>query len=216
MTSPSAWEEAYLRFETPEQEIDKFCGRLRAMGADRWPRDAQIVEIFCGRGNGLHALNRLGFTRIEGIDISAALLAQYRGPATLHQGDCRQLPLETGSRDVLVVQGGLHHLNELPRDLEQVLSEVQRVLRPGGRVVIVEPWLTPFLHLVHAVSGITVVRRLVPKVDALATMIHHERDTYERWLSRGTEILALLNRFFAAERQAIGWGKLQFVGRKPA
>lgn len=70
----SPWEEAYARFETPEQEIAKFARRLRSLGAGRWPRDLQIVELFCGRGNGLHALGQLGFQRIEGADFSATLL----------------------------------------------------------------------------------------------------------------------------------------------
>ncbi len=208
------WEEAYLRFETPQEEVRKFASRLIAMGPDDWPRDAHVVELFCGRGNGLHALNFLGFSRVEGVDISPSLLAQYHGPAKLYASDCRRLPYETQSKDILVVQGGLHHLETLPEDLEQVLGEAHRVLRHGGRFVVVEPWLTPFLRMVHAVCRNQVARRLVPKVDALATMIHHEEATYNRWLNHGTLILTLLKSFFTSEQCSIGWGKLHFVGRK--
>jgi hypothetical protein len=52
---PDPWEAAYLRFETPEQEIRKFEKRLLRLGAGAWPRDLRIVELFCGRGNGLRA-----------------------------------------------------------------------------------------------------------------------------------------------------------------
>src|SRR5271166_6151917 len=38
------WEEAYQRFETPEEECRKFLRRLKRLGADDWPRDAAIVE----------------------------------------------------------------------------------------------------------------------------------------------------------------------------
>src|SRR5579863_8906443 len=86
------WEAAYLRFETPEQEIRKFVKRLRALGVCKWPPDAQIVELFCGRGNGLRALQSLGFTRVEGVDLSPSLVAQYQGSARCYVGDCRQLP----------------------------------------------------------------------------------------------------------------------------
>jgi len=79
--SPDPWEAAYLRFETPEEEIQKFIGRLTRLGASQWPRDAEIVELFCGRGNGLIALQRLGFTRLEGVDLSPRLLAQFKGSA---------------------------------------------------------------------------------------------------------------------------------------
>jgi len=137
LDAPSAplsdpWEAAYLRFETREQETQKFIGRLNRLGAPQWPRDSEIVELFCGRGNGLIALGRLGFTRIEGVDLSPRLVAHYRGPAKCIVGDCRQLPFEDCSKDVLIVQGGLHHLPTLPGDLEQTFSEIHRVLRPGG------------------------------------------------------------------------------------
>ena len=63
--SHDPWESAYLRFETPEEEIGKFIGRLNRLGAAQWPRGTEIVELFCGRGNGLIALERLGFTRLK-------------------------------------------------------------------------------------------------------------------------------------------------------
>jgi len=208
-----AWEEAYLRFETREQEVRKFARRFARLGAQGWPRDAQVVELFCGRGGALVALERLGFTRLEGIDRSAALLSHYRGAATCHVADCRALPLATASRDVAVVQGGLHHLEDVP-DLERALDEMQRILRPGGRAVVVEPWLTPFLELVHTACRLRPLRRLAPKLDAFAAMTENELETYMRWLGRPEEILAAFERRFAVELRRIGWGKLFFVGRR--
>src|SRR5262249_46236145 len=134
------WEAAYLRFETPEEEIRKFVGRLQFVGAAKWRRDAKIVELFCGRGNGLTALNRLGFTDIEGIDLSPTLAAQYSGPGKILVGDCRELPFEDSSKDILIVQGGLHHLPLLPDDLDRALAEGSRVLNRDGLLVVVEPW----------------------------------------------------------------------------
>src|SRR6266481_9520466 len=182
--SPDPWEAAYLRFERPKQEIQKFVSRLQKLGVAQWPRNAEIVELFCGRGNGLNALERLGFTHIEGVDLSPRLIAQYRGSAKCFVGDCRQLPFADRSRDMLIVQGGLHHLPALSEDLEEAFSEMQRVLRKDGRAVFVEPWLTPFLKFVHAVSENPLARRLSNKMDALATMIQFERRTYEQWLTQ--------------------------------
>ena len=214
--SVSAWEAAYRRFETPDEEVAKFLKRLNALGAQDWPRDARVVELFCGRGNGLKALERLGFRHLEGIDLSPDLLADYAGPAQTIAADCRALPLDSASRDVIIVQGGLHHLPALPGDLERVLGEVARVLRPAGRFVVVEPWLTPFLRFVHAVSANPIARRLWPKIDALQTMIEHERETYAQWLSQPESILRLLQAHFQTERLRIGMGKLMFVGRAKA
>lgn len=210
----SVWEAAYQRFETPEAEIRKFVARLRELGADSWSRDAHVVEIFCGRGNGLHALTQLGFTRLEGVDYSPALLARYTGPAACTVADCRALPFPDASRDILVVQGGLHHLPELPSDLNRSLDEVVRVLRPGGRFMVVEPWLTPFLRMVHAITFFPPARAAWGKLDALATMIEHERTTYEQWLGQPEVVLESLQRRFQVERCSMSWGKLRFVGRK--
>jgi ubiquinone/menaquinone biosynthesis C-methylase UbiE len=210
--SPDPWEAAYLRFETPEQEIDKFVSRLRKLGAAQWPRDAEIVELFCGRGNGLNALERLGFTHVQGVDLSPRLIAQYRGSAKCFVADCRQLPFADRRKDALIVQGGLHHLPALPEDLEKTFSEMQRVLRKDGRVVFVEPWLTPFLRFVHAVSENPLARRFSNKMDALATMIQFERRTYEQWLTQPDLIRNLAHVHFTPVHESFEWGKWNFVG----
>ena len=183
-----------------------------AVGAQRWPRDAQIAELFCGRGNGLKALASLGFESLSGVDLSEELLASYEGPARLYLGDCRDIRFPDRSLDVVVVQGGLHHLADPLDDLERTLRGVRRVLRPSGRIVVVEPWLTPFLALVHRSCSLGVARRLWGKLDALAAMIEHERDTYFHWLSQPEAILARLRADFAPEHEQVAWGKLTFVG----
>jgi ubiquinone/menaquinone biosynthesis C-methylase UbiE len=210
----SAWEAAYQRFETPQQEVAKFKKRLRAMGAESWPRDAQIVEIFCGRGNGLVALDELGFTNLEGVDLSADLLGEYKGSATTCVRDCRNLHFDDNARDIIIVQGGLHHLPALPDDLEQTLNEVRRVLKPGGAFMVIEPWLTPFLRAVHFASERKLIRAVSKKFDALHTMIVHEQRTYDQWLGQPNAILKLLDERFERMKFRTAWGKLMYLGRK--
>ena len=207
------WESAYRRFETPEEETRKFIRRLLELGARDWPRDASIVELFCGHGNGLHALTRLGFTRLEGVDLSAGLLAEYTGPAKCYVSDCRSLPFPNRSRNIAVINGGLHHLPKLPEDLERTLSEVHRVLREEGQLAIVEPWLTPFLTLVHQVCNVAIARRLSRKIEVLATMIELEQPVYGCWLAQPKEILTAFNKFFEPQKCKASWGKLLFVGK---
>ena len=207
------WEAAYVRFETPEQELRKFVKRLKKLGVDQLPRDSRVVELFCGRGNGLRALARLGFTHLEGVDLSGRLIRLYQGNAQCYVCDCRRLPFSDQSKDVLIVQGGLHHLPTLPESLDQTLAEMHRVLRKSGRVIVVEPWLTPFLKLVHSISRIGLVRRFSAKLDALATMIDYERPTYEQWLGRPALILSLAHAHFSPLHESRAWGKWRFVGR---
>ena len=210
---PDPWEVAYLRFETPEEEIRKFMGRLKRLGVRQWPRDAEVVELFCGRGNGLVALQLLGFTHLEGVDLSPRLIGQYKGPANCIVADCRKLPFEDRCKDVLIVQGGLHHLPHLPADLDQAFSEMQRVLRKSGRVMFVEPWRTPFLTMVHYVSEIPPVRLLSNKMDAFATMTEHETRTYWQWLGQPRLIKNVAHEHFATLYESFAWGKWNFVGR---
>ena len=209
---PDPWEAAYLRFETPEEEIQKFIKRLNRLGAAQWPRDAEIVELFCGRGNGLIALQRLGFTHLEGVDLSPRLIAQFKGSATCTVADCRKLPFTDRSKDVLIVQGGLHHLSKLPDDLEQTFFEMRRVLRKNGRVMFVEPWRTPFLSFAHFVSEISLARRLSNKMDAFATMTEHEIRTYQQWLGQPEMIRKIARKYFALVHESFAWGKWNFVG----
>lgn len=206
------WEAAYKRFETREEEIAKFTRRLERFGFDSFPKDARINEIFCGRGGGLVALERLGFTDIEGTDLSDTLLSEYSGSAMLHLADCLSMPFDDDSYDIVIVQGGLHHLPRLPEDLDQCLSEVRRILKPSGTFFVIEPWQTPFLRFVHFVTDQPLVRKLYAKGDALATMTEQERVTYEQWLGNSKTIMAAFSEHFTAKSSQTSWGKLAYSG----
>ena len=205
------WERAYQAFETPEEELRKFVGRLRGIGVESWNRQSRILEVCSGRGTGLRAWHELGFTRIVGVDFSAALVLAQRGPGSRVIGDARALPVRDGSIDIAVVQGGLHHLFT-SADVDAALGEMRRVVVRNGRIVIIEPWLTPFLRVVHAVSEQPAVRRISAKVDALATMIEEERETYDRWLNAPDEHLQLIRRHVVPHSLKRRWGKLVLVG----
>lgn len=210
-----AWEAAYQVFETPQQEVQKFRRRLIGLGLSAWEKNLRIIELFCGRGNGLIALEKLGFVNLDGLDLSPDLIGSYRGRARRYIGDARHLPIKDSSYDAIVVQGGLHHV-ELMGDLKAVIAEMYRILRPSGRLVVVEPWLTPFLHVVHAVCRVPAARRLSRRVQALATMIELEIETYESWLNAPDAILQQLRRHFDLEDISIRFGKLMLVGTRRA
>jgi len=59
--------------------------------------------------------------------------------------DAHYLPLRTGCLDNVLCLDVLHHF-ERPINF---LKEVSRVLRPGGRMILIEPWITPFSRLVY-------------------------------------------------------------------
>jgi ubiquinone/menaquinone biosynthesis C-methylase UbiE len=210
----SEWEDAYLRYMTPEEEVRSFTERLTLAGVDKCDRNSRVVELFCGRGSGLNTLAKLGFTAIVGIDLSPTLLNQYSGNATRIAADCRQLPLANDSQDIVFSQDGLHHMSRFPEDVEQVLREIHRTLKKDGRAVILEPWLTPRLWLLRMLCRIQAFRKLSPRIAAFATMADLEYPTYDFWLSHPAEIIGLLAQYFRVERQLVRPGQLVFVGRK--
>ena len=212
MTEPSAWELAYQRFETPEQERRKFIRRLRSLGVLQWNRQMRVLEIFSGRGNGLVAWQRLGFRNVCGVDLSPALVERSELRRSSVIGDACRLPIQTASRDVAIVQGGLHHLLRID-DVRVALREMHRVLKPDGRGIIIEPWLTPFLRVVHVVTEHPLARRMSNTLDAFAAMTDEERPTYEAWLGRAEPILQAVTAEFEPIQLRRRWGKLVFLGR---
>lgn len=209
------WEAAYNRFETPEQERRKFAARFRELGIDRLPRETGIVDLFCGRGAGLQVLAGWGFRNLAGVDLSPGLLKECPVGIRRIVADCRYLRFPEDSIDVFIVQGGLHHLPGIPEDLRACLREVRRCLRPGGCFFVVEPWDTPFLRLVHALTRLSPVRACLPRMDAFATMVEEEQETYRQWLASGSGIRAAFEEAFSLEEFRTGWGKCRIIARKP-
>ena len=208
------WEKAYERFESNKQEIAKFRRRLRIVGVNSWPRDAPVVELFCGRGNGLVALQQLGFTNLHGVDLSMDLLSKFSGRAKLYLGDCRDLKFKDGSMQYVIVQGGLHHLETLPTDLKATLTEIYRTLDRAGTFIFVEPWSTPFLRFMHKLYRLSFLRTYWPKLDALATMTELEYPIYDNWLAEGKLISDLVHSYFMPVLVRYQMGKMIFVGTK--
>jgi len=208
------WEAAYRRFETPEEEYAKFKKRFLEMGIDKLPKDSAIADIFCGTGNGLRVLGEWGFTNLTGVDLSPHLIGQAPVNARRVVADCTDLKFPDQSVDYFIVQGGLHHLPRIPEDLDLCLKEVARSLRPGGKFFVVEPWNTPFLQAVHAITRNPVSRYIVPRFDAFATMVEEELETYQQWLSKGELIQEAFERHFRCLSFVCGWGKCQVVAEK--
>lgn len=60
-------------------------------------------------------------------------------------GDATRLPFATASHDAVVGLDTLHHLP----DPASLFAEAARVVRPGGRVLFIEPWVTPLSYPVY-------------------------------------------------------------------
>lgn len=105
------------------------CCRLPAGGA--------VLDVGCGPGHSLALLDREFGLRATGIDPSPAMLAQaaQRAPvATLHQATATALPCEAGTFDGVLCECVL----SLTEDMATSLSEMHRVLKPQGRLILTD------------------------------------------------------------------------------
>ncbi|MEI6341178.1 MAG: bifunctional demethylmenaquinone methyltransferase/2-methoxy-6-polyprenyl-1,4-benzoquinol methylase UbiE [Verrucomicrobiota bacterium] len=96
------------------------------------------LDLCCGTGDVAFALADRGAV-VTGIDFSAAMLdvarrRPGRPSVTFVQGDAMALPVADASADVVTVAYGLRNVADIPR----ALAEWRRVLRPGGRLVVLE------------------------------------------------------------------------------
>jgi SAM-dependent methyltransferase len=111
---------------------------------------AVALDLCCGQGNVTEALVARGCAT-TGLDFSAAMIdrARARVPdADFRQGDAQSLPFEDGSFDIVVSNFGLCHVP----DQQKALSEVRRVLRPGGRFAMTVwcgPDISPSFEIVY-------------------------------------------------------------------
>lgn len=99
--------------------------------------DERALDSGCGLGALAFALAP-HVREVVGVDASPELLAAGRTDApenvTLLEGDARSLPFEMGEFDLAGCMRVLHHV----RRPELVVSELARVTRPGGRLLVVD------------------------------------------------------------------------------
>lgn len=99
-----------------------------------------VLDVACGPGIVACELAQRG-AHVTGIDLTPAMIEQAksrsdgRGVAVTFQvGDARNLPFQTGIFDRVVTRYSFHHM-ENPGE---VLAEMIRVCRPGGRLIVVD------------------------------------------------------------------------------
>jgi demethylmenaquinone methyltransferase/2-methoxy-6-polyprenyl-1,4-benzoquinol methylase len=120
--------------------------RLMTAGLDRrWRRETaaavvqqgdRVLDVCCGTGDLALADSEAG-GRVTGLDFSAPMLERARGKSSeieWIEGDALALPFADGSFDAVTIGFGLRNLP----NVERGLAELRRVLRPGGRLAILE------------------------------------------------------------------------------
>ena len=158
--------------------------RLLSFGLDiRWrkkvathlpaPGDMVLLDLATGTGDQVISLTRTGRLReAVGMDMSAGMLALGRekvkhlklsGTITMLEGDATNMPLEDGRFDAVTISFGIRNVVHI----DQALAEMCRVLKPGGRAIILE-FSLPKSALVRA-GHLFYLRRILPLVGGLVS-----------------------------------------------
>ena len=134
--------------------------------------DARALDICCGTGDLLLALQRASRGTVYGSDFCHPMLLGARekiAHAPLFESDALQLPLRDRSLDLITVAFGFRNL----ANYESGLREMLRVLRPGGTAAILE-FSQPPNRLFAALNQLY-CRNVLPVIGGLLT---GERDAY--------------------------------------
>lgn len=117
------------------RQVDRLIAGVQISDKDR------VLDLGCGMGKYTLEMAKRGL-KMEGLDISPYLLAQFREydggryNIPLYECDIIRFPSElTGQYDVVTGFFVLHHVH----DLESCFEACYKMLKPGGRVVFLEP-----------------------------------------------------------------------------
>jgi SAM-dependent methyltransferase len=132
---------AYLEAVAADPQVvallDRATSILRPAPGER------VLEVGCGLGADARELARAVAPggSVVAVDISEAMLAAARQrhdaslDVTYEHADVTALPYDDGSFDVVRIERVLQHVPEV----ERACAELARVLKPGGRVLVVDP-----------------------------------------------------------------------------
>jgi SAM-dependent methyltransferase len=128
----------------PDASVESFSGVANHWTLGRIQPAMVVLDLGCGAGTDLLiAAQMTGATgRAIGVDMTPAMLEQARASAAqmglanvdLHESLIESLPLDDASVDVVISNGVI----DLVPDKDAVLDEIDRVLRPGGRLQIAD------------------------------------------------------------------------------
>lgn len=128
----------------PDATVDSFAGVANPFSLGPVEPDQRVLDLGCGAGTDLLVAAQMAGPagRVAGVDMTPAMLARVRESARamglenvrVHESVIESLPLEDESVDVVLSNGVI----DLVPDKQAVFDEIDRVLRPGGRVQLAD------------------------------------------------------------------------------
>ena len=111
----------------------------RYLSAVEYAKDKVVLDIACGEGYGANILRRVA-TRVYGVDIDESVIEHASRSYSAENlefkcGDCKNIPLDDQSVDVIVSFETIEHHDHH----EEMLSEFKRVMKTGAILIISSP-----------------------------------------------------------------------------
>jgi SAM-dependent methyltransferase len=147
-------EEAHWWFNGRRQFFGRELTRAQIMP------DADVLDIGSSTGSNLRMLRDLGFKRVLGLDVSedAIQFCATKGLGTVRRGDVCMMPFAASSFDLVIASDVIEHVEDDAR----ALCEIERVLRPGGTLLLTVPAFAALWGLQDRVSHHKRRYRLTP------------------------------------------------------
>ena len=126
------------RFDDASREAKKRIWRtlVESFFQSFVPSSAAVLDLGCGFGE---FLNPLKCAKRTGVDLNPEATKSLDPGIEFHAGDVRNLPmLADGSFDVVFTSNLMEHLPSKD-DVEKMLREARRVLKPGGQFIALGP-----------------------------------------------------------------------------
>jgi arsenite methyltransferase len=128
----------------PEATVESFAGVANHWTLGRIEPGSVVLDLGCGAGTDLLIAAQMtgAAGRVIGVDMTATMLERARQSATemglanveLHESLIEALPLDDASVDIVISNGVI----DLVPDKDAVFDEIDRVLRPGGRLQLAD------------------------------------------------------------------------------
>ena len=128
----------------PDSAVESFAGVANLWALGRVEPGEVVLDLGCGAGTDLLiAAQMTGPSgRVIGVDMTASMLDRARASARemgiehvdLHESLIEELPVADASVDVVISNGVI----DLVPDKDAVFDEIDRVLRPGGRLQLAD------------------------------------------------------------------------------
>ena len=134
--------------------------RRKAIRSLNLPAGSLVLDLAGGTGDMCIDLKKLGMQPIS-VDLSFGMLSADRSGAQRMQSDILRLPIQDASVDGITCGFALRNLVDLP----QFFNELARVVRPGGRIALVDVGV-PTNPLIRFGNNIY-FGKIVPKIGAL-------------------------------------------------